>query len=127
MQSFLLARVSFYISFFLFFVFLMIRRPPRSTLFPYTTLFRSLDHLRDRQHRDQQIERPHQRPNRQERSIDHVPPWERRQHVDRARNPGQQRETSRDEIENRQRPKHRISPAALNMGSDHKIPPKMSG
>src|SRR2546429_7188382 len=28
-------------SFFLFF-FLMIRRPPRSTLFPYTTLFRSL-------------------------------------------------------------------------------------
>src|ERR1041384_8700242 len=32
-------------SFFLF--FLMIRRPPRSTLFPYTTLFRSL--LLDRQ------------------------------------------------------------------------------
>src|SRR3989454_4598191 len=28
--------------FFLFF-FLMIRRPPRSTLFPYTTLFRSLE------------------------------------------------------------------------------------
>src|SRR2546430_4260851 len=24
----------------------MIRRPPRSTLFPYTTLFRSLDHVR---------------------------------------------------------------------------------
>src|SRR2546427_9508052 len=23
----------------------MIRRPPRSTLFPYTTLFRSIDHL----------------------------------------------------------------------------------
>src|SRR5216683_7540910 len=34
-----------------FFFFLMIRRPPRSTLFPYTTLFRSgrprLDHLVD--------------------------------------------------------------------------------
>src|SRR3712207_8475953 len=29
--------------------FLMIRRPPRSTLFPYTTLFRSLA-LRDREH-----------------------------------------------------------------------------
>src|SRR5260221_13458020 len=34
-----------------FFFFLMIRRPPRSTLFPYTTLFRSgtppsLDHQR---------------------------------------------------------------------------------
>src|SRR3989449_7364643 len=27
--------------FFLLFFFLMIRRPPRSTLFPYTTLFRS--------------------------------------------------------------------------------------
>src|SRR5256885_12225662 len=27
---------------FSFFFFLMIRRPPRSTLFPYTTLFRSL-------------------------------------------------------------------------------------
>src|SRR3712207_8937634 len=29
---------------FIFFVFLMIRRPPRSTLFPYTTLFRSVVH-----------------------------------------------------------------------------------
>src|ERR1039457_7509547 len=28
--------------FFLCFFFLMIRRPPRSTLFPYTTLFRSM-------------------------------------------------------------------------------------
>src|SRR3712207_7626544 len=34
----------------LYFFFLMIRRPPRSTLFPYTTLFRSRtgrDHARD--------------------------------------------------------------------------------
>src|SRR6266513_905568 len=30
-----------YFIFVLFFFFLMIRRPPRSTLFPYTTLFRS--------------------------------------------------------------------------------------
>src|SRR5258706_14083574 len=30
-----------------FFFFLMIRRPPRSTLFPYTTLFRSLARERD--------------------------------------------------------------------------------
>src|SRR6516162_932470 len=29
------------------FFFLMIRRPPRSTLFPYTTLFRSRRHGRD--------------------------------------------------------------------------------
>src|SRR2546426_12399344 len=31
--------------YYLFFFFLMIRRPPRSTLFPYTTLFRSGRHL----------------------------------------------------------------------------------
>src|SRR3989449_8706099 len=31
-----------------FFFFLMIRRPPRSTLFPYTTLFRSLAESRIR-------------------------------------------------------------------------------
>src|SRR2546421_10535824 len=36
--SFLLSSVHLL---FLFFFFLMIRRPPRSTLFPYTTLFRS--------------------------------------------------------------------------------------
>src|SRR5206468_12511246 len=34
---------SFYCcSFFFFFFFLLIRRPPSSTLFPYTTLFRSV-------------------------------------------------------------------------------------
>src|SRR5687768_18617616 len=31
-----------YNSIYSFFFFLMIRRPPRSTLFPYTTLFRSV-------------------------------------------------------------------------------------
>src|SRR2546430_9120232 len=35
------------------FFFLMIRRPPRSTLFPYTTLFRSRWHLRGRVERRQ--------------------------------------------------------------------------
>src|SRR2546430_8970093 len=38
------------------FFFLMIRRPPRSTLFPYTTLFRSFRHLLQRG-----AERLHQR------------------------------------------------------------------
>src|SRR5688572_7537805 len=33
---------------YLFIFFLLIRRPPRSTLFPYTTLFRSSPHLRRR-------------------------------------------------------------------------------
>src|SRR2546422_10440874 len=36
----------------LFFFFLMIRRPPRSTLFPYTTLFRSLAATRQRLQRE---------------------------------------------------------------------------
>src|SRR2546422_9641936 len=33
-----------------FFFFLMIRRPPRSTLFPYTTLFRSRPAVQDPAH-----------------------------------------------------------------------------
>src|SRR2546422_10905420 len=41
MTSFVFSCVSGYHIFVLFF-FLMIRRPPRSTLFPYTTLFRSI-------------------------------------------------------------------------------------
>src|SRR5689334_25374156 len=36
--------ISFSFPFLLPFFFLMIRRPPRSTLFPYTTLFRSGPH-----------------------------------------------------------------------------------
>src|SRR5258706_3299959 len=32
---------------FIYFFFLMIRRPPRSTLFPYTTLFRSTEVVSD--------------------------------------------------------------------------------
>src|SRR2546422_10594931 len=39
MSCYVLSVVPVSISFF----FLMIRRPPRSTLFPYTTLFRSID------------------------------------------------------------------------------------
>src|SRR2546430_6315441 len=39
-----------------FFFFLMIRRPPRSTLFPYTTLFRSgltvAEYFRDEENQD---------------------------------------------------------------------------
>src|SRR5690348_18349924 len=42
-MSFLLLTLFLFFSFF----FLMIRRPPRSTLFPYTTLFRSLRGLID--------------------------------------------------------------------------------
>src|SRR2546426_9405001 len=49
-----------------FFFFLMIRRPPRSTLFPYTTLFRSLwdwagakDYLHDEVSTDKRNPRLH--------------------------------------------------------------------
>src|SRR5260370_36200601 len=49
-----------------FFFFLMIRRPPRSTLFPYTTLFRSPAHalsgVRDR--RDRLLDERHVPPGR---------------------------------------------------------------
>src|SRR5690606_40077980 len=47
----------------------MIRRPPRSTLFPYTTLFRSEDHQQDREDRDlrQRVERGEQRAERGDR------------------------------------------------------------
>src|SRR5258705_2320724 len=40
---FLYLFVRSYFSTYLYFFFLMIRRPPRSTLFPYTTLFRSFE------------------------------------------------------------------------------------
>ena len=42
------------------FFFLMIRRPPRSTLFPYTTLFRSRRHIQDQTARGRS-ERKHNR------------------------------------------------------------------
>src|SRR5258707_8778594 len=41
---YLLFHLSF-LQFIYFFFFLMIRRPPRSTLFPYTTLFRSYNEV----------------------------------------------------------------------------------
>src|SRR5947207_9932904 len=50
------------------FFFLMIRRPPRSTLFPYTTLFRSL--LPDDRRGGQEPARPGAR--RRERSEEHT-------------------------------------------------------
>src|SRR5690606_41655459 len=46
--SFSFVYCSFQFSFlYSFFFFLMIRRPPRSTLFPYTTLFRSVGEYRE--------------------------------------------------------------------------------
>src|SRR5256885_3032866 len=42
-----------------FFFFLMIRRPPRSTLFPYTTLFRSAGFRRIEREYDTAVEADH--------------------------------------------------------------------
>src|SRR2546430_5743860 len=60
----------------LFFFFLMIRRPPRSTLFPYTTLFRSLPPKPDGERR-QHVEHGHRafrerHPAQQARSEEHT-------------------------------------------------------
>src|SRR3712207_7516602 len=41
-----------------YFFFLMIRRPPRSTLFPYTTLFRSLERPAVDERRRPHVQRP---------------------------------------------------------------------
>src|ERR1041385_9473685 len=57
----------------IFFFFLMIRRPPRSTLFPYTTLFRS----RVRAHRSRCV------------------------HVERGRHGGQRSEEHTSELQSR--------------------------
>src|SRR5476649_2963525 len=44
-----------YLRFVFLFFFLMIRRPPRSTLFPYTTLFRSMASREDFPPRDDDV------------------------------------------------------------------------
>src|SRR3712207_6953963 len=57
--------------YFLFF-FLMIRRPPRSTLFPYTTLFRSAagEEQRSHRHGDAHADRLHVRLDELHRVVD---------------------------------------------------------
>src|SRR5689334_24188705 len=51
----------------MYFFFLMIRRPPRSTLFPYTTLFRSFEQLDEPVHHPDQLH-----PEPLERSEEHT-------------------------------------------------------
>src|SRR2546427_4783909 len=52
-----------------FFFFLMIRRPPRSTLFPYTTLFRSGSPPRSREPDDRVRDAGRRRPGRRRRLV----------------------------------------------------------
>src|SRR5712675_3257281 len=61
---------------FSFFFFLMIRRPPRSTLFPYTTLFRS-DRGAVRSRRIRQFRHPRQ----DRRSEEHTSELQSRLHL----------------------------------------------
>src|SRR6266511_5827078 len=58
------------------FFFLMIRRPPRSTLFPYTTLFRS---MRGHHARPQHVGRRHRRP--AHRSEEHTSELQSRENI----------------------------------------------
>src|SRR2546422_6458831 len=58
-----------------YFFFLMIRRPPRSTLFPYTTLFRSHEiEQTERRQAEHQLDRLHHARLAVERRIDHAAP-----------------------------------------------------
>src|SRR5947209_16073819 len=67
----------------------MIRRPPRSTLFPYTTLFRSIFHARRigrikqflRAHRGLQISGKYARLNHRNRSEEHTSELQSRQYL----------------------------------------------
>src|SRR2546422_5414724 len=58
----------------------MIRRPPRSTLFPYTTLFRSLAPARRHPSSSQQPFRPHDETN-PDRSEEHTSELQSRLHL----------------------------------------------
>src|SRR3712207_9120340 len=79
-----------------FFFFLMIRRPPRSTLFPYTTLFRSarlvgevhleavpaqLPHHGDRDDARPVRQGPHAHVGRPQRSEEHTSELQSRQYL----------------------------------------------
>src|SRR5258707_12022880 len=70
---------------FLFFFFLMIRRPPRSTLFPYTTLFRSMviseDRLEEALAVDEALTRLAEWDPRQSRSEEHTSELQSRQYL----------------------------------------------
>src|SRR5258708_24869276 len=65
-----------------FFFFLMIRRPPRSTLFPYTTLFRSLALRIGRNHG-----RPHQAPGVVDHAVRARAPLRSEEHTSELQSP----------------------------------------
>src|SRR5215813_14319230 len=64
-----------------FFFFLMIRRPPRSTLFPYTTLFRSADARYCRNARSVTCRNVRREPGSAGRSEEHTSELQSRPHL----------------------------------------------
>src|SRR5690348_17465465 len=81
----------------------MIRRPPRSTLFPYTTLFRSREEYpRSKKRRPQHL-RPHIQPTRQTAS---TPPSKSTKY---ARTFGAERSTTRHQTKWRDRKSTRLN------------------
>src|SRR5215217_6080554 len=82
---------------FIVFFFLMIRRPPRSTLFPYTTLFRARgSRLRLLAPRAAQVPR-RPGPGAQSRRCAGLAPWEHRHRGPRARGTPRTPQRSRDD------------------------------
>src|SRR5947209_16145577 len=59
----------------------MLRRPPRSTLFPYTTLFRSRDRVQGVPDRHTSVAPPHARRLRDRRSEEHTSELQSRQYI----------------------------------------------
>src|SRR5947209_15112531 len=59
----------------------MIRRPPRSTLFPYTTLFRSDDHVVDGAHDHHRVASVDRRRSDAVRSEEHTSELQSRQYL----------------------------------------------
>src|SRR3712207_8817115 len=84
--------------------FLMIRRPPRSTLFPYTTLFRSLEAVPSGRRRHDRRDRRARHPGRQVRRREGramTAPSENPADLDRA-NPEARLEEHTSELQSRQ-------------------------
>src|SRR3712207_8658645 len=87
-----------------FFFLLMIRRPPRSTLFPYTTLFRSLRRALRARAAPRDV-RPDAPPPRAHGRGDRIEPAPRGLHVDCGLPPRQRRRRSEEhtsELQSRQ-------------------------
>src|SRR2546422_7280656 len=77
----------------------MIRRPPRSTLFPYTTLFRSLSERKDPAKAPDQVEA------QREQTVDHehgeLDDLEGREHGRQRRGPSRRSEEHTSELQSR--------------------------